>query len=76
MTIIKVSFQAFYLMMILGWVMMWPGFIIISFLTKIPPGAEAVVFIVAGISYVSFIGSVAFGFLYDKTDWTDTLKIG
>lgn len=66
---IRSSFSFFYVIAIISWSMMWPGFVLISYLYNFPSGGELLIYVVGGISMISFFATVLFGILFDRIDW-------
>lgn len=64
---IRFLFYSFYSLSVLSWLLLWPGFVIISSFHQLSPGFEPLVYAVSGMSLFTFLASVAFGFIYDRT---------
>ena len=62
---IKYTFYFFFLVSIAGWFTMWPGFVILGMINKIPAGSNNIVYFTAGISFFTFIISLILSFLFD-----------
>lgn len=65
--IIKSSFNVMYILSIVSWFSLWPGLVIVSSFYKFSDGESSIVYILAAISFISFIFSIIFGFAYDKS---------
>ena len=62
----KVSFYIVFFLSLFGWLMMWPGFVILSYLNLLPYNSEILVYSVGGVSFLGFLITMIISFLHDR----------